>query len=326
MTRDDGGLVLPAAELHNRIREAAFALLLTRRRPVSADELGTLTATSATALNDTLDELAAAGWVDRDGEGRVTGSAGLSLTTGPHRLEIDGAAFRTWCAYDSGSPPRWGPMPGSRPSARSAAGPCGSQLMPVSRRPNGRSGCGWRPVAPRCAGTSATRPSCSAHRTTRPFGPSGSRAADGPSNWSRRRRSDRPAGHRVRRCSDRPAGHRVRRSPRRCGSGHQRGQSRDISDVHGRARATAGRWRWRPVRPGPAGATRPQRQQELLASGLVVRTYWRDAHGRAVHAGFVGKDHGLHPVAKVELHQHPLHVGSDRRFLDNQRGGDLAVG
>lgn len=32
---------------------------------------------------------------------RVTGSAGLSLTTGAHRLEIEGAAFRTWCAYDS---------------------------------------------------------------------------------------------------------------------------------------------------------------------------------------------------------------------------------
>jgi Alkylmercury lyase len=31
----------------------------------------------------------------------VTGAAGLSLTTGPHRLTIDGAAFRTWCAYDS---------------------------------------------------------------------------------------------------------------------------------------------------------------------------------------------------------------------------------
>jgi alkylmercury lyase len=48
-----------------------------------------------------LDELGAAGWIDRDGDGRVTGSAGLSMKTGPHRLEIDGAAFRTWCAYDS---------------------------------------------------------------------------------------------------------------------------------------------------------------------------------------------------------------------------------
>jgi hypothetical protein len=101
MTEAARAPVLPAADLHGRIREAGFALLLTNHRPVSADELATLTGVSATTLNDPLGELAAAGWIDRDGDGRVTGSAGLSLTTGPHRLEIDGAAFRTWCAYDS---------------------------------------------------------------------------------------------------------------------------------------------------------------------------------------------------------------------------------
>jgi len=101
VTRDDGGPVLPAAELHSRIREAAFALLLTHEQPVSADALATLTGVSATALNDLLDELVAAGWIDRDADGQVTGSAGLSLTTGPHRLAIEGAAFRTCCAYDS---------------------------------------------------------------------------------------------------------------------------------------------------------------------------------------------------------------------------------
>lgn len=92
---------LPAADLHERIREAAFALLLAGRRPVSADELARASGTPPAALPAMLDQLAAAGWVDRDGEGRVTGSAGLSLTTGPHRIAIDGTEFRTWCAYDS---------------------------------------------------------------------------------------------------------------------------------------------------------------------------------------------------------------------------------
>jgi hypothetical protein len=101
MTRNEGGPVLPAAELHSRIREAAFALLLTHHRAISTDELATLAGAPASTLTDLLDELVAAGWIDRDAEGRVTGSAGLSLTTGPHRLAIDGAAFRTWCAYDS---------------------------------------------------------------------------------------------------------------------------------------------------------------------------------------------------------------------------------
>jgi hypothetical protein len=33
----------------------------------------------------------------------------------------------------------------------------------------------------------------------------------------------------------------------------------------------------------------------------------------------------LDPVAKVELHQDSLHVGSDRRLLDDERDRDLAV-
>lgn len=92
---------LPAANLHERIREAAFALLLTERRPITADEISRATGTPERALPGMLDQLARAGWIDRDAGGRITGSAGLSLTTGPHRIAIDGTDFRTWCAYDS---------------------------------------------------------------------------------------------------------------------------------------------------------------------------------------------------------------------------------
>jgi hypothetical protein len=92
---------LPAADLHERIREAAFALLLIERRAIHPDEIAAATGARADVLRAMLDQLADAGWIDRDADGRVTGSAGLSLTTGPHRIAIDGTAFRTWCAYDS---------------------------------------------------------------------------------------------------------------------------------------------------------------------------------------------------------------------------------
>jgi hypothetical protein len=45
--------------------------------------------------------LAQGGWMDLDDSGRVVGAAGLSLTTGPHRLTLGATPFRTWCAYDS---------------------------------------------------------------------------------------------------------------------------------------------------------------------------------------------------------------------------------
>jgi len=92
---------LTSADLHARIRETAFALLLTGRRPASAEEIAGLAGVSRAAIGPLLDELAVVGWIDRDAIGQVTGSGGLSLTDGPHRLTIDGAEFRNWCAYDS---------------------------------------------------------------------------------------------------------------------------------------------------------------------------------------------------------------------------------
>ena len=92
---------LPTTDLHERIREAAFALLLTEQRPIPAEEIARASGAPMDALLEMLDQLASAGWIDRDTDGLITGSAGLSLTTGPHRIAIDGTSFRTWCAYDS---------------------------------------------------------------------------------------------------------------------------------------------------------------------------------------------------------------------------------
>jgi hypothetical protein len=97
----DGRPALPAADLHQLLRETAFALLLTSGRPIPAKEIGAAAGVGPDGIARLLDELAAAGWIDRDLEGRVTGSGGLSLTDGPHRLAIGTRAFRNWCAYDS---------------------------------------------------------------------------------------------------------------------------------------------------------------------------------------------------------------------------------
>lgn len=92
---------LVAGELHARVRETAFALLLTSGRPVAPAAVGSAAGVPMAKLPALLDELAAVGWIDRDSAGLVTGSGGLSLTEGPHRLAIGGMTFRNWCAYDS---------------------------------------------------------------------------------------------------------------------------------------------------------------------------------------------------------------------------------
>jgi hypothetical protein len=92
-------LLLPALDAHERLREIGFALLLTERRPIDPVELA-----AASGFDDVtglLDQLSNAGGIDRDSAGRLTGSAGLSLTDGPHRLHLGQTTFRTWCAYDA---------------------------------------------------------------------------------------------------------------------------------------------------------------------------------------------------------------------------------
>ncbi|MGH2465043.1 MAG: organomercurial lyase [Candidatus Limnocylindrales bacterium] len=94
------GSRLPAFDSHQRVREAAFALLLANGEPVSLADLERLTGVGA-GLAPMLDEFAALGWIDRDQSGRITGSAGLSLSSGPHRLELRDRPYRTWCGYDA---------------------------------------------------------------------------------------------------------------------------------------------------------------------------------------------------------------------------------
>lgn len=91
--------LLPVSDVQERVRELCFAMLLAERRPLDPAEIAA--AMGRGDVTAVLDRLAGAGWIDRDPEGRVTGSAGLSLTDGPHRLHLGTTTFRTWCAYDA---------------------------------------------------------------------------------------------------------------------------------------------------------------------------------------------------------------------------------
>lgn len=86
-----------AAEL----RELAFGLLLRDRVPVSPHTLARMTGVEVAGIGAVLDDLAREGRIDRDSAGCVLGSAGLTLADGAHGLEIEGYAFRTWCAFDA---------------------------------------------------------------------------------------------------------------------------------------------------------------------------------------------------------------------------------
>jgi len=93
--------LLPAIDGRGVLREAGFALLLRDQRPVDVADLAGAIGIDIAAAADTVATLAQAGWLDLDRAGRVVGAAGLSLSTGSHRLMLGASEFRTWCAYDS---------------------------------------------------------------------------------------------------------------------------------------------------------------------------------------------------------------------------------
>ena len=90
--------LLPAADAAGMVREAGFALLLRDHRPVELADLALATGIDVEVARATVSSLAQAGWLDLDDAGRVVGAAGLSLSTGAHRLTLGAGPFRTWCA------------------------------------------------------------------------------------------------------------------------------------------------------------------------------------------------------------------------------------
>ena len=122
--------LLPAVDAAGRLREAAFALLLRDRQPVTVAAVSHATGLSEASARRSVTALANAGWLDLDTDGRVAGAAGLSLIKGAHRLTLEGAAFRTWCAYDALGIPAALVSDGS---LETACGHCGRSLSVAFR-------------------------------------------------------------------------------------------------------------------------------------------------------------------------------------------------
>jgi alkylmercury lyase len=93
--------LLPDVDAAGLLREAARSATSTGRPSRSRRAKPGTTGIDIEAARTAVNALAQTGWLDLEDSGRVVGAAGLSLATGPHRLTIGEAPFRTWCAYDA---------------------------------------------------------------------------------------------------------------------------------------------------------------------------------------------------------------------------------
>lgn len=86
--------------LADDLRAAAFRRLLARGAELDPVELATELSRPVVAINDRLREFSRRGCIRLDNQGRVIGSAGLSVVPDRHRIVLDGRQFWTWCAFD----------------------------------------------------------------------------------------------------------------------------------------------------------------------------------------------------------------------------------
>ena len=94
------GVLSPLTEDEPRVRKAVFQLLVTRHEPIEPQALAEKIGMAHGRLTEVLDQLDRAGRIRRDAQGRVTGSAGLSVVPDRHEIDVSGERFWTWCAYD----------------------------------------------------------------------------------------------------------------------------------------------------------------------------------------------------------------------------------
>lgn len=77
------------------------ARLLTRGRPVTAEEVAVASALSPSRTREELSGLASFGLALLDPDGLLEGAIGLALTQTRHRFQVDGCELYTWCALDA---------------------------------------------------------------------------------------------------------------------------------------------------------------------------------------------------------------------------------
>jgi hypothetical protein len=90
------------AEMMNpeQIRAAAFRRLLRSGAPVAVADVAADVGRSLEEVQDAVARLGGRGRLRLDREGRIVGSAGLSVGPDRHQIDLGGRRFWTWCAYD----------------------------------------------------------------------------------------------------------------------------------------------------------------------------------------------------------------------------------
>ena len=88
------------ADSNNLLRAVAFQHLIRNSQPVTPEQLGEASGFDLERTTTMLEELDRAGRIRRDSTGRVVGSAGLSVMTDRHQIDLNRRKFWTWCAYD----------------------------------------------------------------------------------------------------------------------------------------------------------------------------------------------------------------------------------
>src|SRR5438094_52744 len=89
-----------ATDEARQVRREGFRALL-GGKSVTVEELSSRSGLGIDEIRLALSELESKGLARVDVAGRLVGAAGLSVVPSPHRLELDGRVFHTWCALDA---------------------------------------------------------------------------------------------------------------------------------------------------------------------------------------------------------------------------------
>ena len=93
-------MTTPSDPLTRLVDGAAFRRLLSTGQPATPAQLAEDLRRPEPDVQVAVDDLQQQGQMRLDENGRVVGSAGLSIRPDRHEIHLDGRQFWTWCAYD----------------------------------------------------------------------------------------------------------------------------------------------------------------------------------------------------------------------------------